>query len=311
MYRNIGKIVGGTKGNFVLEYISGSPNKEQVVEAPPNPLDYDELEKYGYGHLVTPIMKAGGRLKMYELLQMDPPPMVAKPKPKQAPKLVIDRLGTTDTARYSGLKLGQMLDDTVQGAALQKVQDKIKAGEEIGRPKLQEELYVMPFADTAKGAQWTPEWTVETLDAYTKQRGLAQSWARAARDGEFIQDPDEIALDTMTTAERLYSIVTTIFVTIAYGQSTPNMITNILPISSSSDDVQYVLQLLQIPAFALIVASVGSGILCSYRMAPMKNRNAVLWFVKGYIGGPLTIQYLQNLASLQTQKEQRDERRTE
>lgn len=42
-------MIGGTKGNVILDYVSGSPNKPSIVEEAPNPFDYDELNKYGYG----------------------------------------------------------------------------------------------------------------------------------------------------------------------------------------------------------------------------------------------------------------------
>jgi hypothetical protein len=44
----IGKVVGGTKGNKVLDFVSGSPNKPFVIEEASNVFDYDELTKYGY-----------------------------------------------------------------------------------------------------------------------------------------------------------------------------------------------------------------------------------------------------------------------
>lgn len=44
----MGKVIGGTKGNKVLEYISGAPVKEQVIERIPDVFDYDQLSKYGY-----------------------------------------------------------------------------------------------------------------------------------------------------------------------------------------------------------------------------------------------------------------------
>ena len=144
----MGKTVGGTKGNAVLEYISGSPNKETRIEAAPNALDYDQLTKYGYGHLATPIMKAGGRLAMYDLLGMEAPDTSASLKPLvvSAPKLVIDREGKSDKARYSGLKLGQVLDDNLQAEVLQRAQEKAARGEDL-RPKLEEESFEKPFAD--------------------------------------------------------------------------------------------------------------------------------------------------------------------
>jgi hypothetical protein len=44
----VGKVIGGTKGNKVLEYVSGAPNKAQIVDEVPDIFDYGELAKYGY-----------------------------------------------------------------------------------------------------------------------------------------------------------------------------------------------------------------------------------------------------------------------
>jgi hypothetical protein len=46
--REKGRVVGGTKGNFILEYVSGAPNKERIIDRVPNVFDYDELTKYGF-----------------------------------------------------------------------------------------------------------------------------------------------------------------------------------------------------------------------------------------------------------------------
>jgi hypothetical protein len=42
-------IIGGTRGNIILDYVSGSPNKEMILTEKPNIFDYSELEKYGFG----------------------------------------------------------------------------------------------------------------------------------------------------------------------------------------------------------------------------------------------------------------------
>jgi hypothetical protein len=69
-----GKTVGGTRGNKLLEYVSAPVPKEMAVDAK-YPFDYDELTKYGYSRLVKPIMKMGGRVEVYKLMNMTPPPM--------------------------------------------------------------------------------------------------------------------------------------------------------------------------------------------------------------------------------------------
>ena len=141
----VGKVVGGTKGNPILEYVSGSPNKEFVIDEAPNVLDYDELERYGYGNLVTSIMKNGGRNAMYDMMGLERPPPPNRLQPKPVPKLVIDRTGETDAGRYKGLKMGQVMDDDAMGEALAAAQRKTREGESL-RAKIAEEDYVQPFA---------------------------------------------------------------------------------------------------------------------------------------------------------------------
>ena len=98
-------------------------------------------------NLVTPIMNMGGRRAVYDLMGMEPPPMRSPPPKLSAPKLIIDRTGQTDQARYSGLKLGQVLDDNTMAEALQRAQEKAQKGEPL-RPLLQEETFERPFAGT-------------------------------------------------------------------------------------------------------------------------------------------------------------------
>ena len=38
----VGKVIGGTRGNAVLEFVSGAPNKERIQEDVPDIFDYDE-----------------------------------------------------------------------------------------------------------------------------------------------------------------------------------------------------------------------------------------------------------------------------
>lgn len=144
--REVGTVIGGTRGNVVLDFVSGSPNKARIKEEAADIFDYDELIKYGYSHLTTPIMQNGGRRAMYRLMDLQEPATPERiTKKKSAPKLVIDRNGENDRARYSGLKMTQVLDDDVMGQALQETVKKVKEGKEL-RAKLEEESYVMPFA---------------------------------------------------------------------------------------------------------------------------------------------------------------------
>lgn len=81
---------------------------------------------------------------MYKLMDMEPPVIKVKKK-KKAPPLKIDRTGESDPARYTGLKMGQVLDDDAMGKALEEFNRKKREGLEL-RPKLEEEKFVKPFA---------------------------------------------------------------------------------------------------------------------------------------------------------------------
>jgi hypothetical protein len=278
--RNIGKVLGGTKGNKVLEFVSGAPNKAFAIEDAPNALDYDELTKYGYGYLVTPIMKAGGRLVMYQLMDMQPPPVKAKPVLKDT-KIVMDRTGENDSARYKGLKMGQALDDAAQAEALFQAQRKQKAGQEL-RPKLMEETYVQPFADKRNVGpkQEAYTYTVEQLDELARSQGKAAVWAVTARRDKLVKDRLE-SLD-LGLSQRVYGITTALLVVTAYGKSTPTFLTEFLglPAGSGSD----LLSTLQIPALTILLASIGSTVVCGMQ-AKDKRRSQFVWAFKGLMGG--------------------------
>ena len=292
----VGKIVGGTKGNAILDFVSGVPNKERVIEDVPDVFDYSELEKYGFNRLVVPIMDAGGRREMYALMGMTAPASRIK-KTKKARALVIDRTGETDKARYSGLKVMQALDDDEMGRKLEESMRNRKEGKL--RDKLEEETYVMPFADKRNiGPAQTPDWTAERLDEEGRKAGQAQAWARKARAGEFKGDPYEIL--TIEGGLQVYSILTTLFTAFSFGGSTRTLLVDIL--HEDANEMNNLLNLLQGPALALVLASIGSCIFCG-TTAPGKNRNAFVWGVKGFAGGPLALLQLRNLESLVTRGE--------
>ena len=294
----VGKVVGGTKGNAVLDFISGAPVKERVIEDIPDVFDYTELEKYGCGYLVEPIMDNGGRVQMYALMNMTVPPPKDRIKPKVVPKLVIDRKGENDQARYTGLKVNQLLDDDEFGRKLEEAQRKSKEGKSL-RPKLMEEDFEVPFKDRRNTSPMqTPDWTPERLDEEGRRAGMAASWARKARAGEFKNDPFELL--SVTGRIQLYSIITSLWTAFAFGNSTRAML-NILNISSS--DADSLLNLAQGPALVFLISSLGSSVACGFFVAPKKNRSAFTWFIKGWAGGPLSLLQLKDLDSLKTRGE--------
>lgn len=90
-------------------------------------------------------MDIGGRRAAYELMGMEPPALAGPPPKRKAPELRIDRTGENDENRYSGLKMGQIMDDDAMGEALARANEKSKKGQSL-RPKLIEEDFELPFA---------------------------------------------------------------------------------------------------------------------------------------------------------------------
>lgn len=290
----VGKVIGGTRGNAVLDYVSGSPNKMRIQDEAPEIFDYDELTKYGYGHLVVPIMENGGRRPLYQLMDLPEP---ATPKnllvKKSAPKLVIDRTGETDDARYTGLKMSALMDDDAMGKALEEAAKKVKEGKSL-RKRLVEEDYVVPYADnTNKGPRQTPLWTPELLDEAGKKAGEAQAWARKARMGELKKDPYEIL--AVEGDLRVYSVFAAITVALAFGQSTPTAL-DMVGLGSLEGLVGFS----KIPALAILAAGLGSAVANGVALAPPKKRSSFVWGIKGLMGGPLAVIQLRELDDLKT-----------
>jgi hypothetical protein len=146
------------------------------------------------------------------------------------------------------------------------------------------------------GPPQTPDWTAERLDEYGRARGRAESWVRRAKLGEYVKDPyEQLDLDL---GLRLYSIAAAFTTSFAFGRSTPTFLKDFLAMDNGG-----VSEPLQIPALALIVASLGSSIVCGVLFAPSKNRNSFVWTVKGFMGGPLAVLQLQGLEALLTQEQ--------
>jgi hypothetical protein len=247
-------------------------------------------------------MEMGGRKAVYELMGMVAPPPPPKEKTIQAPKLKIDRTGEDDKARYSGLKLGQILDDDTMAEALARANEKAKKGERL-RPKLMEEDYEIPYADKRNiGPKQTPEWTVERIDEYTKRQGKAIDWARRARQGEFVKDPLE-ALD-LDAAKRMYMVLTVMEAALGFGRSSPRLL-DMLGVS----DAPGLLTALQALGLALTLTNVGSCIFCGVFEAPPKNRSGAVWAIKGFLSGPLAVLELRNAGALITRGETEDNAR--
>lgn len=153
------------------------------------------------------------------------------------------------------------------------------------------------------GPRQTPDWTVEKLDEYTKQQGRAVSWAKRAKLGEFVKDPNELLV--LSLPMTFYCVMTWFIVAFAFGRSTPAFLTMIGSEGSGFNEF------LQAPGLALAAASLGSSIFSGIILAPQLNRDVFTWSVKGFCGGPLAVLELRGLEPLITQGELQEQQKQE
>lgn len=304
--------IGGTKGNKILEFVSIVPSPETVLENgndddSNHALNYDQLAQYGYSHLATPIMQAGGRYTVSRALGIEPP---VAPPPKDvvvASSPLINSTTNSDvsaTSNYPGLQLGLLLDDAAQAQALEQARQQQSEQKSTVPDAIQN--YRQPFADKRNvGPRQTPDWTPERIDAWAQQQGRVQAWARAAREGAYVQDPAE-QWDALNGWQRGYSIVTAVCTAVAWGRSTGALLEMEGDAAVVAAAVSVLLPILRVLASGLLVGSLGSAVFAS-QQAMEKNRNGAVWAVKGWLGGPFTLREMGNLRSLLTQKETDDE----
>jgi hypothetical protein len=99
---------------------------------------------------------------------------------------------------------------------------------------------------------------------------------------------------------RLYSIITTMVVCLAYGNSTPRAF-EMMGLSVASNNVD--LTIVKIVALGVIVAGLGSALVNGVALAPPRRRSSFVWGVKGLFGGPLAVLQLRVLDELKTNEE--------
>jgi len=116
--------------------------------------------------------------------------------------------------------------------------------------------------------------------------------------GSLKKDPyEELSMDGEL---RLYSIITTMVVCLAYGNSTPRAF-EMMGLSVASKNVD--LTIVKIVALGVIVAGLGSAIVNGVALAPPRRRSSFVWGVKGLFGGPLAVLQLRVLDELKTNEE--------
>lgn len=158
---------------------------------------------------------------------------------------------------------------------------------------------MQPFSEKQNtGPQMTPDWTPEMLDEEGRKRGRAQSWVRKQRAGELQSDPYEDL--RIEGGLRAYCMTVALVISFGFGRSTPTALASIL----DGDNADAIISAAQVPALAFVAAAIGSCAVAAVLLAPERKRNAFVWGVKGFMGGPLAVLELKGLEELQLRGEE-------
>jgi hypothetical protein len=281
------KVVGGTRGNVILEFISVSPAQERELTRPSDVFDYDELAQYGYGRLATQMMQVGGRLQFYDYFGLDTP--IAPPvkdiftSEKNSASILLE------PPKYTGLQLGLLQNDDAQGQALERARKNNNKKEEPPKPQ----TLLTQRGRRTNGAALVPkgDWTVERLDAWSRQQKELQIWANRERERKIQADAVE-NFDSLGVG-KLVSIGTAFTTAFAFGRATPTFWVTLLQHDLAE------LAIVQALAVALLCTCAGSAGYCGY-LAPQLQRSRTLWTLKGLLGGPVAVLQLRSADRLQT-----------
>jgi hypothetical protein len=109
----------------------------------------------------------------------------------------------------------------------------------------------------------------------------------------------------------MFSIVGALLVTISFGKATPTFFDQVLLSAQTTDDTMIAalrdfVEVWKGPAIGCLMASLGSSILCGVQ-AKQKNRNPIIWTIKGLLGGPFTVRSLQDCGPLRTKAEEKEQ----
>lgn len=278
------KPTGWYKDEITLELATRSDKRIPKVS---HPLAFAELQRFGFDNLSNPIMLLGGPHEVGIKLNLGwVEPLVEKEVYSDENKVLITTTYLFDNR--GSLKLGGAQDESMELSAAELDLDALKRA-----IKIKEELSLND-ENQDRGA-----------DLYKRdadgQINYKESKAPLKKQSSYVLTESKIPKSerfSLNGAQRTYMVLTCFSTALAHGRASQELLlsgTNSfgLDLSSLSD----VVAVATIISNALIIFSVVSSSF-SFKTARLKNRNPVVWTVKGLLGGPLSALQLRDLEVL-------------
>lgn len=275
------KPTGWYKDEITLELATRSDKRIPKVS---HPLAFAELQRFGFDNLSNPIMLLGGPHEVGIKLNLGwVEPLTEKKVYSEEEKVLISTTYLFDNR--GSLKLGGAQDESMESSAAELDLDALKKA-----IKIKEDLL---SNDSNQG---------RSADLYERdadgQINYKESKAPLKKQSSYVLTESKVPKSerfSLNGAQRAYMVLTCLSTALAHGRASQELLlpgsnTFGLDLSSLSD----VVTVASIISNALIIFSVVSSSF-SFKTAKLKNRNPVVWTVKGLLGGPLSALQLRDL----------------
>jgi hypothetical protein len=275
------KPTGWYKDEITLELATRSDKRIPKVS---HPLAFAELQRFGFDNLSNPIMLLGGPHEVGIKLNLGwVEPLIEKTVYSEEEKVLISTTYLFDNR--GRLKLGGAQDESMESSAAQldlgALKRAIKIKDDLSSNVSNQDRNADLFKRDADG-----------------QINYKESKAPLKKESSYVLTESKVPKSerfSLGGAQRAYMVFTCFSTALAHGRASQELLLSDsnsfgLNLSSLSDLVTVA----TIISNALIIFAVVSSSF-SFKTARLKNRNPVVWALKGLLGGPLTALQLRDL----------------
>jgi hypothetical protein len=283
------KPTGWYKDEVTLELQSRS---DKTIPKVLHPLAFAELQRFGFDNLSTPIMSLGGPHEVGSKLGVIwVEPVVEKTIYDEEKKIAMTTTYLLDTR--GSLKLGGASNEMIETAAAELDLNALK---KVIKQREDGSLYDTEASRRADSFERDADGQID----YTASKAPLKKKSSYVLTESKTPKSERFSLNG---GQRFYMSVTCLTAAFAHGRATQELLlsgTNSFGLDLSA--LPKFVALSTVISNVLILLAIASSSY-SFKTAGLKNRNALVWTVKGLLGGPTTARQLRDLETLEKLEE--------
>jgi hypothetical protein len=283
------KPTGWYKDEVTLELQSRS---DKTIPKVLHPLAFAELQRFGFDNLSTPIMSLGGPHEVGSKLGVIwVEPVVEKTIYDEEKKIAMTTTYLLDTR--GSLKLGGASNEMIETAAAELDLNALK---KVIKQREDGSLFGTEASRVADSFERDADGQID----YTASKAPLKKKSSYVLTESKTPKSERFSLNG---GQRFYMSVTCLTAAFAHGRATQELL-----ISGTNS---FGLDLSTLPKFVALSTVISNVLILlaiasssySFKTAGLKNRNALVWTVKGLLGGPTTARQLRDLEILEKLEE--------